>query len=150
ESFEQLQRAAEKRGERLLSEEPPGREIEFEPESFMPLDFMRSLEAKRTAAKVALTCAAAKLGQNFACSAAFDGVRNYIRAGEGDYARLFFNQNCAKRTQAGPFQHLVILSCDARKHTAHAIVMFFGTMTYLVQLSSSYEGIDFGMHYAFD
>ena len=150
EGFDQLQQKAAKRGERLVIEEPLGRDIELEPESFMPLDFVNSLEAKRTAAKVALTCVAAKLGQKFACSRAFDGVRDYIRKGEGTCARLFFNQNFAAQTQAGPFQHLVILSCDARKHTVYAIVMFFGTMTYLVQLSATYEGVDFGEQYAFD
>ena len=150
ESFEQLQKNAAKRGDRLVSEEPAGRDIELVPESFMPLDFINSMEAKRTAAKVALTCVAAKLGQNVACSVAFDGVRNYIRKGEGDRARLFFSKNFAAQTQAGPFQHLVILSFDARKHTAYAIVTFFGTMTSLVQLSPKYEGIDFGAHYAFD
>jgi hypothetical protein len=150
-SFEQLQKAAAKRGERLVCEElPTGREIEFTPESFMPLDFLNSLEAKRTAAKAALTCIAAKLGQTFACSAAFDGVRRYIREGIGDCVRLFFNENFATNTQAGPFQHLVILWCDGQKHTAHAIVMFFGTMTYLVELSSTYQSVDFGAHFAFD
>jgi hypothetical protein len=116
----------------------------------MPLDFINSPDAKRTAAKVALTCVASKLGQNSACSRAFDSVRNYIRKGEGKCSRLFFNPDFAAQTQAGPFQHLVILSFDALKHTAYAIVMFFSTMTYLVQLSSKYEGIDFGAHYAFD
>jgi hypothetical protein len=149
-SFEQLQKKAAKRGERLVVEEPDSREIEFVPESFMPLDFINSLDAKRTASKVALTCVAEKLGQTFACLPAFDSVRDFIRKGEGDCARLFFNQNFAEATEAGPFQHLVILSCDARKHTVHAIVMFFGTMTYLVQLSSNHKGIDFGAHYAFD
>jgi hypothetical protein len=149
-SFEQLQKKSAKRGERLVVEEPDGRHIEFVPESFMPLDFVNSLEAKRTAAKVALTCVAEKLGQTFACLPAFDSVRDFVRKGEGDCARLFFNQNFAEATQASPFQHLVILSCDARKHTVYAIVMFFGTMTYLVQLSSNHQGIDFGAHYAFD
>jgi hypothetical protein len=149
-SFEQLQKKAAKRGELLVIEEPDGRDIEFVPESFMPLDFINSLEAKRTAAKVALTCVAEKLGHTFACLPAFDTVRGFIREGEGDCARLFFNQNFADATEAGPFQHLVILSCDARKHTFYAIVMFFGTMPYLVQLSSKHEGIDFGAHYAYD
>lgn len=99
---------------------------------------------------MALTCVAAKLGQTFACNSTFERIRNYNRNGEGDGARLFFNQNFAAQTQAGPFQHLVILSFDAQKHSAYAIVMFFGTMTYLVQLSATYEGIDFGAHYAFD
>ncbi|HEX6822567.1 MAG TPA: hypothetical protein VF123_10955 [Candidatus Sulfotelmatobacter sp.] len=150
ESFEQLQKAAGRRGERLLYEAPRPRDIEFVPESFMPLDFLNSAEAKRTAAKVALTCAAAKLGQNFACSGAFDGLRKYILTGEGGYVRLFFNQDFAAHTQAGPFQHSIILSCDAKKHTVYAIVMFFGSMTYLVRLSSRYEGVDFGSQYAFD
>lgn len=150
ESFERLQKAAAKRGERLVCEEPPAHEIEFTPESFMPLDFINSLEAKRTAAKVALTCLAAKLGQTFACSPAFDGVRKYIREGEGNSARLFFNQNFAVHTQAGPFQHLVLLSCDGQKHSVYAIVMFFGAMTYLVELSSMYQGADFFAQYAFD
>jgi hypothetical protein len=141
-SFEQLQKKSAKRGERLVVEEPDGRHIEFVPESFMPLDFINSLEAKRTAAKVALTCVAQKLGQTFACLPAFDSVRDFVRKGEGDCARLFFNQNFAEATQASPFQHLVILSCDARKHTVYAIVMFFGTMTYLVQLSSNHQGIE--------
>jgi len=149
-SFEQLQKNAAKRGEKLVTEEPAGRDIELEPESFMPLDFINSLEAKRTAAKVALTCVASKLGQSYACSPAFNTVRHYIRKGEGECARLFFNPDFAAQAQAGPFQHLVIVSFDAQQHTAYAIVMFFGTMTYLVQLSSTYEGIDFGAHYAFD
>lgn len=150
ESFQQLQKAAAKRGEQLVTEDPTGRDIELVPESFMPLDFLNSQEAKRTAAKVALTCIASKLGQNLACCPAFDCVRNYIHTGEGECARLFYNPNFSAQTHAGPFQHLVILSFDARKRTAYAIVMFFGTMTYLVHLSSTYEGIDFGAHYAFD
>jgi len=150
ESFEQLQRAAAKRRESLITEAPNGRDIELMPESFMPLDFMNSVEAKRTAAKVALTCVAAKLGQKFACSGVFDNVREFIRKGEGSSTRLFFNKNFATHTEAGPFQHFVILSFDAQKHTAYAIVMFFGTMTYLVQLSAVYDGIDFGALYALD
>lgn len=150
ESFEQLQRAAEKRRETLVTEAPSCQDIELMPESFMPLEFMNSLEAKRTAAKVALTCVAAKLGQTFACSGVFDNVRRFIRRGEGTSARLFFNRNFATHTEAGPFQHFVILSFDAQKHTAYAIVMFFGTMTYLVQLSAAYDGIDFGAQYALD
>ena len=150
ESFERLQKGAAKRGERLVCEDPPAHDIEFTPESFMPLDFINSLEAKRTAAKVALTCLAANLGQAFACSSAFDGVRRYIREGAGNSARLFFNNDFAVNTQAGPFNHVVILSCDGQKRTVYAIVMFFGTMTYLVELSSTYQGIDFGAQYAVD
>lgn len=149
-SFDRLQRAAAKRGERLVLDEPQCRDIELLPESFMPLGFLNSPTAKRMAAKVALTCVAAKLGQAVACSAAFNDVREFIREGTGNFARLFFNNKLAAHMLTAPFQHLVVVSFNAQNHTAHAIVIFFGTMPYIVELSRTYQGVDFGWHYAFD
>lgn len=45
-SFEQLQKAAAKRGERLVSEESNGRDLELVPASFMPLDFIIRLKQR--------------------------------------------------------------------------------------------------------
>jgi hypothetical protein len=142
----------ERRGERLVKEFTPQsvRSIEFEPESFMPLDFMAQQAALRTATKVAYFAMAKKAGKKFTQSAAFDEVRKYLVTGESWLARLFVNQNFAANTHIGPHQHMIQVYCNGGERTVYAIVSFFGGLTYLVQLSTTYQGADYGFTYAYD
>ena len=141
-----------RRGERLVQEFKPrnARQIEIEPESFMPLDFMDEEAALRTAAKVAYFAMAKKAGKKFAQSAAFAEVRKYLATGEGSPARLFVNENFAANTRIGPHQHMVQVYCNGGEGTVYAIVLFFGGLTYLLQLSATYQGADYGFTYAYD
>lgn len=152
EKVKEVEERLQRRGERLVQEFTPQsvKPIEFEPESFMPLDFIAEQAALRTATKVAYFVLVKKAGRTFAQSAAFDGVREYLLTGTGKPARLFVNENYAANTHVGPHQHMVQIYCNGRERTVHAIVSFFGGLTYLVQLSASYQGADYGFTYAYD
>jgi hypothetical protein len=145
-----LQKRAERRGERLVGAEGDGRAIEFEPESFMSLEFIGRQAALRTATKVALMALAKVAGRNFAGSQAFKDAKLYVLTGKGSPSRLFVNQNFAANMQMGPHQHAVQVYCDGAEHSVYATVTFFGGLTYLVELSRQYHGADYGFSYAYD
>ena len=74
EKVKEVQERLQRRGERLVQEFTPRtiRPFEFEPESFMPLDFIGEQAALRTATKVAYFAMAKHAGRQFAQSAASD------------------------------------------------------------------------------
>ena len=101
------------------------------------LRFITSLEAHRTVAKIAYTGFAARAGRHVAESHDFTTVRNFIARGEGPSpTRLFLNHNVADRFQLGPHHHAIVLACDGQTHIAHAMVVIFGGLFYLVELTS--------------
>lgn len=152
ERVKEVQERLERRGERLVQDFTPHtvRPIEFEPESFMPLDFIGEQAALRTATKIAYFAMAKHARRQFAQSAAFDAARKYLVTGNGSPARLFVNEDFATNTRIGPHQHTVQVYCNGKERTVYAIVSFFGGLTYLVQLSTSYQGADYGFTYAYD
>jgi HNH endonuclease len=147
---EQLESRAARRGERVEIITGNGRPIEFEPESFMALDFIGSQEALRTATKIAFMALVYKVGRRFAMSPALDAVRRHLHTGKDQYARLFVNRRFSDKHQIGPHQHAASVHCDGQQHTIYAVIIFFGGLAYLVQLSSDYQGADYGFTYAFD
>jgi hypothetical protein len=116
----------------------------------MPLDFIGEPVALRTATKVAYFALAKVAGRRFGESSAFSDARQYIATGEGSPARLFVNQNYAANTNIGPHQHFVQVYCNGAERTVYATVTFFGGLSYLVPLSTNYDGADHGFSYAYD
>jgi hypothetical protein len=149
-SIRRLEERAEKRGQQLHGVDRDGRPIEFEPESYMPLDFIGEECALRTATKIALTAVAKLAGIRVAQSHAFDAVKRYILEGVGFPTRLFVNKRYAANLHIGPHQHAVQVYFDGAEHTVYAVVALFGSLTYLVELSASYDGADCGFTYAYD
>lgn len=149
-SVKRLQERAARRGERLENIQSEGRPIEFEPESFMPLDFLNQPAALRSATKVAFMALAKVGGRRFTESPVFEAIRKYIQAGDGSPTQLFVSENFALSAQAGPHQHIVHFHADGKAHIAYAIVVFFGGLTYLVEMSRTYEGADYGFTYGYD
>jgi hypothetical protein len=149
EKVKEVQERLQRRGERLVQDFTPQsvRPIEFEPESFMPLDFIAEQLALRTATKVAYFVLVKKAGRTFAQSAAFDDVREHLLTGTSKPTRLFVNENYAANTHVGPHQHMVQIYCNGKERTVYAV---FGGLTYLVQLSATYQGADYGFTYAYD
>jgi len=68
----------------------------------------------------------------------FYAVRRYIAEGDADVepVRLFVNNDLCARFQIAPHQHALVLSCDAVTRFAHAMVVLFGGLFYLVELAS--------------
>lgn len=85
---DRLESRAAKRGERLEIAAEDGRPIEFEPQSFMALDFIGSQETLRTVTKIAFITVVFKIGRKFAMSPALDAVKRHLLTGAGRYARL--------------------------------------------------------------
>jgi hypothetical protein len=149
---EEVEERLRRRGERLLQPFTPQgvRNIEFEPQSFMPLDFLAEPIALRSATMIAYFAMAKVVGRTFAESAAFSDVRGYLLTGIGSPSRLFVSESFARNTQIGPHQHMVQVYCNGGDHTVFGIVGLFGGLTYLVQLSANYQGADYGFTYAYD
>jgi hypothetical protein len=149
-SVKRLQERAARRAERLEYVPADGRPIEFQPESYMPLDFLNQRAALRTAAKMAYMAFAKVAGRTFASSPSYDAIREYIRTGEGEGVRLFVSESFAQSTHIGPHQHVVHFYSDGKAHVAYAIVVFFGGLAYLIEMSLKYEGADYGFTYGYD
>ena len=139
---EQLE--AEAREKRLeLIEEGPGEPETGEVHFGGEFRYISAPEGLRTAAKIAFIGMAYKVG-GFASSGPFEDVRNYIKHGTGiARARLFLNTSYLGAVQQGPHQHSLTIAARNDKHRVDAIVRLFGTLSYFVELSTSYDGADF-------
>ena len=117
----------------------------------VPFDFIGTQCGLRTAAKTSYTALALKIGIGYALSGTFENVRNYVRTGGArPPSRLFLNENFQSRFQIGPHQHSIACAGDAKRHCAHAIIVYFGGLFYYVSLSDAYEGADFNWTIACD
>ena len=86
-----------------------------------------------------------------AASGAFATTRAYLSEGTGESpARLFLNDNFKQNFQVGPHQHAIVLAGENKMRCVYAVVIVFGALSYLVQLSAVYEGADFSQTYAYD
>lgn len=134
EAQDALLEAAKKKGLELTE----GAALLSEIEAVVELDlrFVVSVEAYRTVAKIAYTGYAQRAGRQSAESAGFQPLRDFIAQGEGPSpVRLFLNRKFAAHFNAGPHQHALVLGCNGQTHLAHAIVVIFGGLYYLVNLT---------------
>jgi hypothetical protein len=132
-----------KPGWELFEESTPQQQIAVEGSLQGDLDFIESDEALRTAAKIAYSAMALRLGTHFAASPQFGNVRSFIQGGQ-PVARLFANERFLEQSAQGPHQHSVTIAGLRKRKTVAAIVRLFGALSYYVTLSDQYEGADFG------
>jgi hypothetical protein len=137
-----LRQKAKEKGWELIEEHNPAREAEG---SFSgDLDFLNSQEMLRTAAKIAYTALAHRMGSGFAQSGSFNDLSAYVRTGDGaPRTKLFLNERFLGASAQGPHQHSVIIVGRRDKRRVDAIVRIFGGLCYFVNLSEKYDGADF-------
>jgi hypothetical protein len=114
-------------------------------------DFLGSAAARLAVAKIALIGFAYQFGAKAIESEAFSSIKNFITdESQGSPVRLFHNAEFIAHTQAGPHQHMLLFAANKRERTIWAVVILFGGLTYLVQLSSSWDGPDLVKTYGVD
>lgn len=138
-------------GKFVVVDAPIGGPIEAEVHVGGDLEICSGPEGLRNAAKIAFMGLAYKFGVKLALSKAFDAVRAFILAGDGEnISRLFVADRFMEAVQMGPHQHSIILAARNRERRVDAIVRLFGGMCYFVNLSANYEGVDFYYTLAYD
>jgi hypothetical protein len=140
---EKLEAEARQKGLELIEEGPGEPEI-GEVHCGGDFRYIGAPEGLRTAAKIAFIGLAYRAGGALAAGHSFENVRNYIRSGIGAaHARLFLNSAYLGAVEQGPHQHSLTLAGRNDQHRVDAIVRLFGTLSYFVELSTSYGGADF-------
>lgn len=140
--IEDAQQKSHKEGVELILDKMPEQEGEVNMSG--DLRFIDSPEVLRTVTKAAYTTLALRMGREFAMRDIFASTRDYIRTGNVDpKARLFLHEEYMEACQQGPHQHSVILAARNNRRSVDAIVRLFGGLSYLVNLSDSYDGPDF-------
>jgi hypothetical protein len=138
-------------GKFIVIDAPSGGPIEAEVHVGGDLEICSGPEGLRNAAKIAFVGLAYKFGVKTAQSKAFDAVRAFILTGEGEkISRLFIADRFMEAVQIGPHQHSIILAARNRQRRVDAIVRLFGGMCYFVNLSATYDGVDFYNTLAYD
>src|SRR5262249_14576893 len=130
---------------------PSGGPPEIEGEFEWKAGFLVSESALRTVAKIALVGFAHRFGTKIIESKGFDRVKAFIVDGSGNSpVTLFFSDEFLAKTQSGPHQHMILFAASKEKRAIWAIVVLFGGLSYLVQLSDSWEGPDLMQTYCVD
>lgn len=127
------------KGEQVVEREVP-KEIVIQAEYIFPLRCVFSLEARKIAAKVALTALAYQYGIEYALLHQFDEIRNArIATGNRDLrVWAVANEGLISANLRTAHQHSVIAYLSAGWQKAWAVVTFFGGIMYRVDLSSNY------------
>ena len=127
------------RGGKLIEQEVP-KEIVIEADYTQQIMFAFTLEARKVAAKIALTAIAFQYGVPFALSSQFDALRG-IRD-EPDMqklpVRIFANENIMTAWLRTPYQHSVLCYLSAGMKRGWALVTLFGGLSYNVEVTPHY------------
>jgi hypothetical protein len=127
------------RGGEVIPRDVP-QEIVIEAEYVQDTMFAFSVEARKVAAKIALTAVAFNYGVPFALSPQFDLLRE-IRDEQDSRAlpvRLFVNENFMGAWLRTPYQHSVLCYLSAGMRRGWALVTLFGGLSYIVEVTREY------------
>lgn len=142
------------RGGEVIPRDVP-RQIVIEAEYVQDVMFAFSLEARKVAAKIALTAIAFNYGVPFAQSPQFDALRQ-IRDEQDSRnlpVRLFANENVMAAWLRTPYQHSVLCYLSAGMRKGWALVTLFGGLSYIVEVTRDYgerESRQFSIFYEAD
>jgi hypothetical protein len=139
-----VQRARSKGLQVIPRDVPAEIVIEAEYKSKITMQFAFSAEARRVAAKTALAAVAFEYGPDFALAACFDVIREARKAtGDRDLrVWIFANEGLMGAHLRTAHQHSVMCYLSAGMRKGWALVAFFGSLTYLVELTADYFGPD--------
>lgn len=147
---ERFERRAISRGERTVADHD-GRDVVIQPTTDVHLNFVRSIEARRVAAKVALVAVAWEFGIDYALNPMFDALRTFVLTGNAHPpVALFFNEFFAAAERRTAYQLSVVSYLSAGLHKGWAIVTLFGGLFYIVQTTDAFEEREsrsFSLHY---
>jgi len=110
----------------------------------LTLPFIQSFEARKVAAKIALTAIAFEYGTSFALSTQFDGFRNICLAKAPQQVRVWFfaNEGFMGAHVRTAHQHSVMCYMSAGMHKGWALVTLFGGLSYLMEVAANYTERD--------
>jgi hypothetical protein len=139
-SAEKFIERASTRGEKT-TELPVPNEVVLDASYTQTLPFAFSLEARKVVAKIALASIAYKLGTPFALSAQFDSLRKARTAATAREMplRVFCNKNFMAAHARNAHQHSVMCHLSAGKKKGWALVTLFGGLSYVVEVTDSYQ-----------
>ncbi len=125
----------------MITERDVPREIVIEAMYTQHLSFAFSLETRKVVAKIALTALAFEYGMAFARDSRFDGLRLARTTGTVENLGVlsFANEGIISASLRTPYQHSVIVYLSAGMHKGWGLVTLFGGLTYIVELTSSYN-----------
>ena len=105
------------------------------------LEFAFSLEARKVAAKIALTAIAHECGLPFALSDQFDPLRRSKNAATAEHLtlRIFSNELFVTVHRRTAHQHSVMCYLSAGMKKGWALVTLFGGLSYIVEVTSAYQ-----------
>jgi len=131
---------ARKRGQHVEEIQFP-QQIVIEGTYSVRLGFAFSLEARKVAAKIALTAIAHECGLPFALSDQFDGLRRSKNAATADELtlRIFSNELFMTVHSRTAHQHSVMCYLSAGMKKGWALVTLFGALSYIVEVTSHYQ-----------
>jgi hypothetical protein len=116
------------------------KDVIIEPVSSQTLEFAFREEARCTAAKCALVALAYQYGIEYARSPQFDNLRRAImNAPDTLSVSIFANRDFKDACLRSPRHHSVIAYLSGGMRKAWAIVTFFGGLSYIVELASTFE-----------
>jgi hypothetical protein len=117
---------------------PP--EIVIEAEYKITLPFVSSLEARKIAAKIALTAMAFQYGCEFALAPRYDNLRKARLATKLEDLRVWFfaNQGFMGAHIRTAHQHSLMCYLSAGMRKGWALVTLFGGLSYLVEVTTDY------------
>lgn len=136
------QRALAK-GLQVIEREIP-KEIVIEANYTITVHFIASLDARRLAAKIALTAIASRYGVDFALTSQFDELRaaRMAETPEDLPVRFFANGGLMSAYIHTAYQHSVMCYLSAGMHKGWVLVTLFGGICYLVLVTSDYAERD--------
>jgi hypothetical protein len=116
------------------------REIVIEAEYKITLPFVGALETRKIAAKIALAAIAFQYGPAFALAPPFDNLRKARLATKTKDLRVWFfaNQGFMGGHIRTAHQHSVMCYLSAGMRKGWALVMLFGGLSYLVEVTTDY------------
>ena len=122
-------------GEKLVP-----KDVVIQAVSTQTLEFAFTPEAKRTAAKCALVALAHQYGIDYARSPHFNNLRNAImNAPDALPVNIFANRDFKDACLRSPCHHSVIAYLSGGMRKAWAVVTFFGGVSYIVELTDSFN-----------
>jgi len=127
------------KGAEVTAREVP-REIVIEAEYKITLPFVASLEARKVAAKIALTAIALQYGKDLALTSQFDPLRNASLAKALKDTRVWFfaNEGFIGAHVRTAHQHSVMCYLSAGMRKGWSLVTLFGGITYIVGVTTDY------------
>jgi hypothetical protein len=140
ESAGKFMERARARGQKVTEREIPA-SIVIDAISVVTMPFAFSIEARKVAAKIAMSAIAYEYGVTFADTSQFDKLRQVCATKDPQDlpVRIFANDAFMAIHSRTAHQHSVMCYMSAGMHKGWALVSLFGGISYLVEVTTDYK-----------